>query len=116
MAATIDELAPLERDLAVEFGRRLRQALPGRVLDLKVFGSRARGDAHAESDLDIFVLLDRAPVEDRFAVWDLAFALWLERMPPFELSPRVLDRDHYHQLIERERLFPQELERDGISL
>jgi predicted nucleotidyltransferase len=42
-----------DRKIAAELKRRLAQALP--VLDLRVFGSRVRGEAHSESDLDVFI-------------------------------------------------------------
>jgi predicted nucleotidyltransferase len=38
----------------------LQQALPGQVERLILFGSKARGDAHAESDIDVLVELREA--------------------------------------------------------
>jgi predicted nucleotidyltransferase len=46
--ATDDEI------LIAEAGRRLAKAAPD--ADIIVFGSRARGEAHADSDLDLLVI------------------------------------------------------------
>ncbi len=46
-------------------------------LDLRVFGSRARGDSDKFSDLDVFILVERIDEglkqEIRDIVWDLGF-------------------------------------------
>ena len=49
-------------EIAREFGRRVRELAGARLLEVRVFGSRARGDARPGSDLDLWVLTDR---EDR---------------------------------------------------
>lgn len=40
------------------FKRRAEAALPGRIAHMVLFGSRARGDAEAESDWDVAVFLE----------------------------------------------------------
>jgi predicted nucleotidyltransferase len=63
-----------------EFVKRLRRSLSGNVLDVRLFGSEARGEATLESDIDVLVVVqpesERAALEDR--VIDIAFDVTLE--------------------------------------
>lgn len=81
-----------ERDQAAlsEFARRVRGALRGNLLDLRLFGSKARGTATPESDLDVAVVVstDRRAAED--LILDIAFDVNLAH--DVYISPRVLER------------------------
>ena len=102
--------------MAVEFASRIRKSFGERVLEIKIFGSRARREARADSDLDILVLLDRANLQNRNEVSDIGTNLYLEMMLPFLIAPRVLAQADFEKLRALERLFPQEVEKDGIPL
>ena len=57
------------------FRRDVALALPGAVDDVILFGSRARGDAQADSDNDVAVLLSGGLADDRTIrrrVYDMA--------------------------------------------
>jgi len=112
----IAQLAPLERQAALEFARLLLERLPQRVLDVRVFGSRARGEAGPDSDLDILVLLDDAPLNVQNSISDMGCDLLLSMDLPFCIAPRVMAQEQYERLRMMERLFPAEIERDGIPL
>jgi uncharacterized protein len=68
-------------DLALirEFKRRAEEALPGRVVRVMLYGSRARGDARPDSDWDVAVFVRGKPTTaDRNALSDIGFDLMLE--------------------------------------
>jgi predicted nucleotidyltransferase len=89
------------------------EVLPGRVDRVTLFGSTARGEATEDSDFDLLVVLDEPTFRERASVIDRLAETALERS--VALSPVVLARREWLELIARERRFPVEVERDGIS-
>jgi uncharacterized protein (UPF0332 family)/predicted nucleotidyltransferase len=56
-------LQPDEFLAVEEFKWRILAELPGQVKDIILFGSKARGDAHSGSDIDLLVVVDRRTPE-----------------------------------------------------
>ena len=69
-------LADQDRRIAREFQQRLARIAP--IRDLRVFGSRARGDAAPESDLDLFIELEEASPELRQRIGEIAWEVGFE--------------------------------------
>ena len=56
-------LRPEEAQAVEEFKERLLAALPDQVRDIILFGSKARGDGHPNSDVDLLVVVERRTPE-----------------------------------------------------
>lgn len=69
-------LTDMDRRVAQDFRRRITSIVP--VLDMCVFGSRARGDATPESDLDLFVEVEHLTPELREQIFELAWEVGFE--------------------------------------
>lgn len=69
-------LTKTDRQIAREFQSRLATVMP--VLDLRVFGSRARGDAAPDSDLDVFIEVETLTSSLRQQISEIAWEVGFE--------------------------------------
>ena len=72
---------PVEQRMCVarEFADWLRAELGDIVLDVRVFGSTARGEVHDESDVDVFLLVSRPlTMDEKLEVAGKMFDLLME--------------------------------------
>ncbi|MFH1929084.1 MAG: nucleotidyltransferase domain-containing protein [Chloroflexota bacterium] len=69
-------LTETDLQIAREFQRRLTDIVP--VLDLRVFGSRARGNAVPDSDMDVFVELEMCTPAMRRRISEIAWEVGFE--------------------------------------
>jgi hypothetical protein len=84
--------SPADRRAAVVLKRRLAEF--GRLIDFRIFGSRARGSATWESDLDVFIELEAATATTRRRIselaWEVGFAAGLV-IAPFVVTREDLE-------------------------
>jgi predicted nucleotidyltransferase len=73
-----------------DFAARVRSALGPRVLDLRLFGSKATGRDVRDSDIDILVVVEEAGVDVEDRVLAIAFETNLAH--DVYISPRVVGR------------------------
>jgi len=77
-APSLSHLAPNEQAAVMEYVAHIRHRFPDRVLSVTLFGSKARGDADTESDIDLLVLVDADNSEFRSELWRIASDISLE--------------------------------------
>jgi predicted nucleotidyltransferase len=100
-----------------ELIRQLRERLSGWP-DLDgawLFGSVARGDAGADSDIDLLIIaddLDSADLHDRLSQLHADVGSWTGN----DLQLTEHSRDSWRQLMRAENALVEEIRRDGITL
>lgn len=120
--ATVDrlnaaQLTESERRVVERFVSRMDSELGGDLRGLWLYGSRARGTAHPESDVDLLVIADGG--RDRYGriAGDLGEeAAIAEGESPFNYSVHVHDPQWLQKRREIESFFIQEVDRDKIVL
>ncbi len=106
---------PALRKLLTEYRERLVAKFGGRLLDLKLFGSYARGTARQDSDVDVAVVLDRVDSHaERMFPMELAGDLTINH--GLVIAPLVLSKQELEFLHSREELIAENLEREGIAV
>jgi predicted nucleotidyltransferase len=101
--SSYEHLSSTEEQALTSFVRQVLDELESEITDLRIFGSKARGDAGPESDLDVLVL-----------VRDPAYALkhrilWIAADISLEygvlLSPRIIPPAAWNEMAGADTLF-----------
>jgi uncharacterized protein len=75
------------------FVSRLQQSYPRHILQVSLFGSKARGESDANSDLDVLIIVNKDDRSLRRGIVDIASDLSLEY--DILLSPRVISEQSW---------------------
>jgi predicted nucleotidyltransferase len=102
------------KDLVI--ARRFKELVERRITPqvIKVFGSRARGTASEDSDLDIFVSIDHCTREIEKYISDCAWEAGF--IDDVVVVPIVVDQAKLESGPLRDSVFIRNLYREGISL
>jgi predicted nucleotidyltransferase len=110
-------LTEKQREIVRLFALRLREALDDDLHAIRLYGSRARGEARADSDIDLLVIADGGRDRYQRIAWDLSEeAALASGESPFSYSVHVHDREWLRGRREIESFFIQEVDRDKIVL
>jgi len=114
---TAAQLTESERRTVEHFASRLRNELGSDLRALWLYGSRARGSAHPESDIDLLVIADGGRGRYGRIAGDLSEeAAIAEGESPFKFSVHVHDREWLQGRRGIDSFFIQEVDRDKIVL
>lgn len=92
----------------------LKKEAAGHVHSVILFGSRARGEGHEDSDIDLLVLLNDENYPLKIKIWDKAYEIFDET--DIVISPLVLSIKQFEKLLEHERLIALTIQKEGIKL
>jgi uncharacterized protein len=86
-----------------------------RVYKIILFGSRARGDAHTESDMDLLVILHDPPTEaNEDYIIDCAWEAGIDHS--VVIVPIVYSREEWEEGPEQSSLLALAVQREGLSV
>jgi predicted nucleotidyltransferase len=106
-------LSETDRRVVETFKTLMRErGLP--VRETIVFGSRARGDADQDSDLDVLVIVDSLNREIRNEISDCAWEAGFEA--GIILQSIVMTCDEIENSPQRSSIFVMAVRRDGVSV
>lgn len=104
----------LEQPILQEFKRRVEQRLPEELVRLVVFGSKARGDASVESDIDVLTVVRSEDWKLGDEIRDIGYEL--EIAHGVVLSIQVMGQRQYQELKARGSTFVANVEQEGFAV
>ena len=101
-----------DRKIAEELKRRLADAVP--LIDLRVFGSRARGDADEYSDLDVFIEVSRIAPEIKDKIEDIVWEVGFHNL--IVISPLIFSQDEIENSALRSSPILKNINEEGVRV
>ena len=111
---SLNQLAERDRQMALVFTHKLQHRFARQVISVILFGSRARGQAEPDSDMDVLVILAKVDPDIQREVHGLAADVWLE-YGTF-LSSLVWSQEHWRKVKGLQTSLFHNIHRDGIEL
>jgi predicted nucleotidyltransferase len=109
-----DMLKKREQTALHRFKEMLVKQFGSEIKGIRLFGSKARGDATSESDIDVLVITQHDDWHLKEKIGKLATAILLEE--DVYLSVKVLGEPSYRRLRKYHSPFLINVEREGITL
>lgn len=105
-----------DKQIVMEFKKRLGTDLLSHVQGIILFGSRARGDAAPDSDLDLAVLVDKKKPELEKSLEETTYQLmWDHDFDPV-ISLKVFEKSHFDLALQKGFSFYRHVAGEGISI
>ena len=102
------------RQAVKEYKERLLSHFPGRVKEMRLFGSYTTGAHRADSDIDILVLIDGLNRKEKIEAIEMAADISIDYL--IDLSPLLLSPDQFRFLVSRETRLALDILAHGVQL
>jgi predicted nucleotidyltransferase len=109
MALTVKEMSVIR-----QFKASVEHVLGRRLIELKIFGSKARGDDRPDSDIDVLVIVADDDWHICDAVYGIATDILLQT--DISISPKVVSKNRLEQLQKEDTFFLRNISRDAIAV
>jgi predicted nucleotidyltransferase len=107
-------LSTKEKSALQQFKAGLNQALGTQIIELKLFGSKARGDDRPDSDIDLLVIV----TDDDWRICDVVYGIATDILlqTDISISPKVISKNQLELLQKEDTFFLRNISRDAIAV
>lgn len=109
-------LNKIEEKALEDFKNRLLKEFGSRIVLIKLYGSRARGERHWYADVDVLVVVKKLTKKFKARVIDIECELDDKYNYRTRLSPTEMSLSEYRWMLRRRWPFIVNVEEDGIEL
>lgn len=107
-------LTEKEKFVLNKFRKATEKAIGDDLVEIKMFGSKARGDARKDSDIDILVITRSDDWHISDVIYGIATDIFLE--DEIYLSSKVINNKKYNHLFKMKNPFIKNVIREGINI
>jgi len=107
-------LSERERRAIEAFLERVRQVYPQRVKQMSLFGSKARGDSNADSDIDVLLIVDEEDWRFRHTISDIAADVSLAH--DVLIGPWVIGQARWDEMRRHRFTLYENVQAEGVGL
>lgn len=108
------KLPSQDRRALLDFKRIVKKKFGSQIKEIRLFGSKARGDWHKESDIDVLVVLKSATDDQMNFIYDTVMFLCGEY--GVYLSVKVFSEKEFNQYQSIPTIFTQRILKEGIKV
>ena len=112
----MEKLTFNEKKIISEYIRRMQKQFPKQISKSILFGSKARGDSHQRSDIDILVVLNTDDEKVKGRIQDLSWDVMMDYNFTSFLSPIVFLKKQHRQYKKWNSSFLSVISREGLLL
>ncbi len=108
------KLSKKEREIVERFRQIIDHKFPDEIIDVLVFGSKVRGDASKDSDIDVLVITSSDNWKKGDEIRDIGYGL--DDEIDYKLSIQVIPKSHFDYLRQNNFQFAKNIEKEGITV
>ena len=105
-------MTPKDREIAKELKKRLSKVV--HLLDFRVFGSRARGDADEYSDMDVFIEVESTNKKLNEKIFEITWEIGFKHF--MIISTLIFTRDELENSPLRSSSIIKNIGREGVAV
>ena len=105
-----------DKRIVLGFKKRIPAAQLHHILQIIVFGSRARGDQQQSSDVDIAVLVDHKTDASEHLLENIAYTEMFDNDFKTIISLKVFANDHFQQALTHGYSFYVNVTNEGVAI